>query len=495
MICRPLCYILFILTGCTGPVAREMRSQHAWQAPAIAHDILNNRQSAYFIDFQEYNQQERSQLPIGVFDSGTGGIAVLNSLLSLDDFHNDTGESGPDGIPDMVKEDFIYLADQANMPYGNYARENNTELLREHILKDVHFLMANHYETLTNQSVKKDQAKIIVVACNTATAYGLEDMKQFVRETNTGVKVIGVINAGARGALETFSRNESGAIAILATAGTVASDGYKKTLEALIASKEYQGTIQIYQQGGVGIAETLDEEKNFFDRSISRARPGYKGPSPVDPEYPIKRELMKIYNFDFSGNNMLCSSGNDCLNFQLNSVTNYVRYHLVSLMEQIRNTPNAQPLKTVILGCTHYPYVADTIRNILHELYNLKIDDGYVYRHIMSKQITLIDPAVNTAREVYEALRADHLLSVDTAPQQAAYFITVPNTQNPNVVTDSAGGFTYGYKYGRIPGSGEQFTKAIPFSDASISNDIYERLRLLTPYAYHLMNTPKNPNP
>lgn len=66
------------------------------------------------------------QRPIGVFDSGTGGLTVLEAMLSLDAFNNKTGEQKPDGVPDFSGEYFHYLADQANMPYGNYASEGKT---------------------------------------------------------------------------------------------------------------------------------------------------------------------------------------------------------------------------------------------------------------------------------------------------------------------------------------------------------------------------------
>ena len=62
------------------------------------------------------------QYPIGVFDSGTGGLTVLEQILELDQFDNRRQallEKG-DGRRDFAREDFIFLADQANMPYGNY---------------------------------------------------------------------------------------------------------------------------------------------------------------------------------------------------------------------------------------------------------------------------------------------------------------------------------------------------------------------------------------
>jgi hypothetical protein len=75
-------------------------------------------------------------LPIGVFDSGIGGLTVLEALLTLDAFHNDTLQPGADGVADFAQERFIYFGDQANMPYGNYSAVQRTDYLRELIVKD-----------------------------------------------------------------------------------------------------------------------------------------------------------------------------------------------------------------------------------------------------------------------------------------------------------------------------------------------------------------------
>ena len=86
-------------------------------------------------------------LPIGVFDSGTGGLAVLEEILRLDRFDNDTGTpiSSGDGRPDFADEQFVFLADQANMPYGNYPAAGKRSLLVELVLKDSLFLLGTAY--------------------------------------------------------------------------------------------------------------------------------------------------------------------------------------------------------------------------------------------------------------------------------------------------------------------------------------------------------------
>ena len=93
----------------------------------------------------ESSAEERAALPIGVFDSGIGGLTVLEALLTADAFDNETLKPGPDGKPDFEDERFIYLGDQANMPYGNYSKEGKTDYLRELILKDATFLLGKRH--------------------------------------------------------------------------------------------------------------------------------------------------------------------------------------------------------------------------------------------------------------------------------------------------------------------------------------------------------------
>ena len=85
----------------------------------------------------------RSALPVGVFDSGTGGLTVLEKILSLDAYDNATLTTGADGIPDFAAEHFQYLADQANMPYGVYDAQGKSDLLRALVREDARFLLGN----------------------------------------------------------------------------------------------------------------------------------------------------------------------------------------------------------------------------------------------------------------------------------------------------------------------------------------------------------------
>ena len=305
----------------------------------LQDSILNNNTSFYYIDVKNYPNAERS-LPIGIFDSGIGGLTVLDAIVNYDKNNNETLKPGEDGIIDFDKEQFIYLADQANMPYGNYSAENKDGLLREHIIKDVQFMLGNTYyesEDAIVPTKNKSLIKALVIACNTATAYGKESIEAFLKDAGLNIKVIGVIDAGVRGALEHLEKEEHATIGVMATVGTVTSKGYVDTLHKQLKHLGYTGEVEVFQQGGLGIAEAVDEDSAYFDITLSAPRDSYKGPS-IQGNTTIDKTLMEIYNFDFSNNRMLCDTQNTdkCQVLQINDAENYVRFHVVSLLENIR---------------------------------------------------------------------------------------------------------------------------------------------------------------
>lgn len=458
---------------------------------AIENAILHEKDNFYYIDFARYSPKDAS-LPIGVFDSGTGGLTVLEAILNFDKNNNQSTEKGSDDIPDFKNEQFIYLADQANMPYGNYYSAGKSDLLIEHIIKDAQFLLSDkYYPNGTSAEYKTDKQKVktIVIACNTATAYGKTHIEDFIAKTGIGLKIIGVIDAGARGALEKFQKDEDGSIGVMATVGTIASKGYGNTLKEYKDKLGYTGDIQIYNQGGHGIAEAVDEEPDFIDRKAKNLRDNYRGPSLTSAEFRIDKSLLDIYNFDFDHSKMLCDTKNtdDCSVLQINSADNYVRYHLVSMMEEIRKTPGAKPLKAILLGCTHYPYLTRDIDHVLKELYSYKKNGKYIYRDLMVENIHLIDPAVNVAEELYAYLKEQDLLNKNKNVAASEFYISVPNTDNPGVKTEKDN-FPYDYKYGRNAGEIQEYTKTVPFSKENIPAETIERLKEGIPTTFSEIN-------
>lgn len=468
------------------------------ERPIIA-SILNDEESFYHLDFQDYPEMDKT-LPIGVFDSGTGGLTVLDALVNFDKYNNKDQREIPDGVPDFTSEKFIYLADQANMPYGNYSSEDKNELLIEHIIKDTQFLLSDKYYRDANSETyhqDKQRVKSIVIACNTATAYGSEFIREFIDKTGIELKVIGVIDAGARGTLSTLGKDENGSIGVMATVGTIQSKGYENTLLRLKEKLGYTGDIQIYNQSGHGIAEAVDEEPDFIDGKLNGPRQDYRGPSLDNPDFKIDKTLMDIYNFDFDHGKMLCDSRktDDCQILQINDSENYVRYHVVSLLEKIRNAENPQPLKAIVLGCTHYPYLTKEIDGILDELYNYKKDGEYIYREIMQENIAIVDPAVNLADELFVYMKEKNLFNPEGDIDNSEFYISIPNTTNPKVQLEENGRFPYQYKYGRKEGEIQEYVKVVPFSKNNISGEILERLKNSIPETFKIIEEFHRSNP
>ena len=451
--------------------------------------ILSDTSSFYYVDVNNYPTKNK-KLPIGIFDSGTGGLTVMDAIVNFDGYKNQTNTNNPDGVLDFEKECFIYLADQANMPYGNYASLGKTDLLIEHIFKDVQFLLGNkYYQNANDPNFKSDKqpVKAIVIACNTATAYGFDNVDKFLKNSNLNLKVIGVINAGVKGAFESIQKDENCSIAVMATEGTVLSNGYVKTIRKYQTENRFKGEIQVYQQPGIGLAGAVDGVIDYIDVKAEKIRDDYKGPSFNSKNAKIDKSILNRYNFDWNKNKILFSgSKDDPIEIQLNSIENYIYYNVVSLLEQIRKTNSPKQLKTIILGCTHYPFYKNVFANKLDELYNLKENGKYVYRNIMNPEIVLIDPAVNTAKELYEYLNANNLWG-NSNLSQSEFYISVPNTLNKNVKLDSLKNFTYDYKYSRNANEIQEYVKQVPFSKSNLHPDVIKMLKDKTPLVYKLI--------
>lgn len=129
--------------------------------------------------------------PIGVFDSGIGGLTVLKELTAL-----------------LPGEDFIYLGDTARLPYGT----KSNEVILRYSRENTEFLLAKGI-------------KLLVVACNTSSAVALGEI-----ERHTMVPVIGVIDPGARAAVKA---SRTGKIGVIGTEATIASGAYTRAIQNL----------------------------------------------------------------------------------------------------------------------------------------------------------------------------------------------------------------------------------------------------------------------
>jgi len=131
--------------------------------------------------------------PVAVFDSGVGGLTVLHELLVA-----------------LPHEDFVYLGDTARFPYG----ERSAAQLEAFSLEICDVLLTQ-------------RAKLLVVACNSATAAALPALQARMRETTLGPDVIGVVRPEA---LQAVTSTRNGRIGLLATPATVRSGAYERVI-------------------------------------------------------------------------------------------------------------------------------------------------------------------------------------------------------------------------------------------------------------------------
>lgn len=442
-------------------------------APLFAHvNEHRDGSAAWSIDFTKLDG-DRSSLPVGVFDSGIGGLTVMEAILKLDAFNNRTLQPGADGVPDFAGEKFIYLGDQANMPYGNYPAKGKEDYLRELIVKDAVFLLGKRYHSMGGVRSDKSAAKAVVIACNTATAYGLGDIRAAFRGWNIEVPVIGVVEAGARAVSESLPREGGGgAIAILATVGTCNAGAYPRAIERAggLAGKSIPA---IVQQGCVGLAGAIEGDPAFVSKSaaVAEASEAYLGPAAGNPDAPIDPALAGAYGFDPAG---LLGDPSNPATWRLNSVANYARYEVATLVERYRRGGGGPPIATVVLGCTHFPIVKEEIAAAFTRLREYRVADGtQPFRALIAGRIDFADPAEFTAKELFRELARRRLRAAKDStipPAIAAAFVSVPNRNWPGVKVAADGSLAPDYKYSRSAGHpADEDTWVVPFAEARAS--------------------------
>lgn len=427
-------------------------------------------------------------LPVGVFDSGTGGFTVLEKLLALDEYNNSTGANSPDGIPDFDAEDFQYLADQANMPYGTYDSEGKADFLTDLAVKDAFFLTGNTYYKDASSLVAdcaKSGVKIVVIGCNTATAYGLDAIRDTLAKLGSDIKVIGVVESGAESTVSYLSgRFDSAAVGVLATPGTISSGVYERMLNAAAADEDLD--IEVVNQGGYGFAESVDEEKDFVNRGLESMSENYRGPVFGTTDADIDPALLSAYNFDFTdGKAFIEYSADAPVRIQLNSSENYARFNLTNLVEKARQQGIGYPMRTIVLGCTHYPFLLDVLQEHLNFLRNYTLSDGSKpYESLIAEDCCFIDPAQNTALQCYQSLLGSKLLKKGKNHGGLDAFISVPSSHLPPSCLSEDGGLAYEFKYGREINDGTLSTVVVPMTRGVVNQDNLSRIERLLPLSW-----------
>jgi len=171
--------------------------------------------------------------PIAVFDSGVGGLTVLQELLV-----------------ELPHEDFLYLGDTARFPYG----ERSSADLERFALEIAEVLL-------------RRRAKLLVVACNAASAAALDALRERMLSTTLGVEVLGVIEPESQLAAGTSVNRRIG---LLATTATVASGAYERAVrvhapDATLTSVACPDLAPIIQRGFPFDRAVVDTVRGYCD--------------------------------------------------------------------------------------------------------------------------------------------------------------------------------------------------------------------------------------
>lgn len=174
-----------------------------------------------------------NEKPIGVFDSGLGGLTVLAELIHL-----------------LPHEDYIYVGDTARVPYGSRSKET----VIKYSLEIASFLV-------------KQNIKLLVVACNTSSSYSLDILKE-----KFNVPVIGVIEPGVNAF---FEQSSNVSVAVIGTRATINSDVYAQTIKKIdpeikVFSKACPLFVPLVEEGWIDNEVARSTIKEYFNEILEQ---------------------------------------------------------------------------------------------------------------------------------------------------------------------------------------------------------------------------------
>lgn len=247
--------------------------------------------------------------PIGVFDSGLGGLTVLKEITNI-----------------LPNENIIYFGDTARVPYG----PRSEETIIKYTFQAINFLISQN-------------VKIVVIACNTATATALLKASKFY-----DIPIIGVIEAGAKTCIN-LTKNKI--IGVIGTDGTIKSKAYTKEIKK------------------------LDENVLVFEKSC--------------PLFvPIVEEGW--------------------------ANTDIATLTAKKYLKEIKD----KNVDSLILGCTHYPILENTIKKVVGE------------------NIKLVNPAKETANDLKNILSQKNLINTSNEKPIYKYFVSDIEGKFENIASE-----------------------------------------------------------
>lgn len=226
--------------------------------------------------------------PVGMFDSGFGGLTVARAVIDL-----------------LPNEDLVYMGDTGRYPYGPRPLDEVRDFARQ----------------ITQYLIDEFDVKLLVVACNTASAAALDGL-----QATSAVPVVGVIEPGVRSLV---AASRTGRVGVIGTVGTIASGAYQRAVAAMCRRAGRDGT-------------------------------------------------------DVRDIDLTCSACPGLVEFVEKGETGTDQVHV--LLERLLAPMRHADIDTLLLGCTHYPFLARAISDV------------------MGREVVLVSSADETAFEVRRLL-------------------------------------------------------------------------------------------
>jgi glutamate racemase len=170
---------------------------------------------------------KKSLQPIGIFDSGIGGLTVVKEIINI-----------------LPNEDIVYLGDTARVPYGNKSKDT----IIKYSIQNTKFLL-------------KHKIKLLVVACNTSSSYSLSILKKKFKN----LPIIGVVIPGAKAACE---KTKSGKVGVIGTKATIKSNSYIKAI------KKFSKNVDVYAKATPLFVPLIEE--GWIDEIYENSKYTYK---------------------------------------------------------------------------------------------------------------------------------------------------------------------------------------------------------------------------
>ena len=323
----------------------------------LVKQALYDTTSSYYTDFSKY-PKNIADLPIGIFGLGTGTAARLESALALDSFDNITGEKKSDRISDFAGE--IFACYTALSDADNIYDENGRLDMHDAAIKHTLFLVGDKCA-----EGSKDRAKIILAAGSITRAAGLDDIREMLTLSNTGVKIISEVEEGVKTLYDELADKPmlNYAVGLIADSLTIASGAYSQMMREVASERGMKNVAPL-------VCQRLDAIDSVSTADISKA--------------------------------------------------------VAAMIESHFAAGKPSPICAIITNIDLDGEAQDAIRDVVNNYRSKRIGGDYPYRTFINDRLLFINPPRCAAEECYRTLRSDNNLALRIDREKVFHYTDLP---------------------------------------------------------------------